>query len=140
MTDSPDEFARLLRQGGLALKDGNRQLAHDLWREAAMIDPYNEQIWLALLEVLDSVDDRRVCLQNIVAINPKNTQARRMLRLYEAEEERASQRRQRTQVEQEMRRRRRRRLIRRALLTGVLLGVSAIIIAIALSILVYGPA
>ena len=36
---------------------------------------------LALLEVLEDEEDRKVCLKNIIAINPLNTEARRQLRL-----------------------------------------------------------
>src|SRR5262245_26005356 len=79
-----DDFTRLMEGGRLAYTQGNRRRAHDLWREAATIDPYSEQVWLALLDVLDSDDDRIVCLQNIVAINPMNIQARRQLRAYGA--------------------------------------------------------
>lgn len=70
----------LLRQGEQAFMNGDRRLAHERWREAATVDPYNELVWLALLKVLDSEDDRVVCLENIIAINPLNVEARRHLR------------------------------------------------------------
>jgi len=72
-------FVELMRAGQVAYSKGKRQQAHDIWRHAAMLHPYDEQVWLALLNVLDSDDDRRVCLQNIVAINPNNLQAQTQL-------------------------------------------------------------
>ena len=137
LMDASADFERLMREGRVALDRGRRDRAHELWREAAMLDPYNEQVWLALLEVLDSLEDRRVCLQNIVEINPLNTQARRMLRSYEAHEQRQSK----LQLEQKQRsivkQRRRRHLVLRALLLGLILGLSGLLIAVALSILIY---
>lgn len=72
---SADKFQRaqeLMRAGMLAQSDGNRRKAFELLRRAAAFAPYYEQVWLALLEVLDDPRDRRVCLQNILAINPHN--------------------------------------------------------------------
>jgi hypothetical protein len=130
-------FERLLREGRIALKSKDRDLAHELWREAAMLNPYSEQVWLALLEVIDAPEDRRVCLQNIVEINPMNTQARRMLRAYEARDaKRAQQRRQRSRDVEKVRQRRR-ILMWRALGLGILLGVSGLFFGIVLSILLY---
>lgn len=132
------DFERLMREGRIALNKGDAVLAHNLWREAAMLDPYNEQVWLALLDVLDSLEDRRVCLQNIVEINPLNAQARRMLRAYEAKEQRRFQLRQQRHQELINLRQRRQRLIVRSLLLGVLLGLSGVFFGVVLSILIYG--
>lgn len=76
-------YEELMASGRDAFKAGKRQLAHDLWREAATVDPYDEKVWLMLFRVLDSDDDRMVCLENIIAINPMNVQARRRLRAYQ---------------------------------------------------------
>ncbi len=72
-------FDELMQAGAQALEAGDRRAAHDHWREAATIDPYSEQVWLSLLRVLDDEEDRHVCLENIIAINPLNVQARRLL-------------------------------------------------------------
>ena len=53
------------------------------WRRAATLNPTNEQVWLALLNVLEKEGDIVVCLQNIIAINPNNKQALRRLRNFE---------------------------------------------------------
>lgn len=82
-TLSPEElrrFRQLMQDGKHAYDRGKKQVAHDLWRQAAMLDPYHEGVWLALLKVLDQRNDRQVCLKNILEINPNNVQARQMLR------------------------------------------------------------
>ena len=136
-TTSTKHFERLMEEGSVALKSGDRILAHDLWREAALLDPYNERVWLALLDVLERLEDRRVCLQNIVEINPLNVQARRMLRAYEARSQRQIQLYQQRKHNKVVKRRRRRSLIRRALLLGFIFGLSGVCFAIVLSILIY---
>jgi hypothetical protein len=135
--DASIDFERLMREGRIALNKGDRDLAHELWREAAMLDPYNEQVWVSLLDVLDSLEDRRVCLQNIVEINPLNNQARRMLRAYEARQQRRSRVREERKEQLVVLRRRRRGLMLRALLLGILLGLSGVFFAVVLSILIY---
>ena len=76
-------YQELMQAGQKAYAQGNRRLAHDYWREAATVDPYMEEVWLALYRVLDNDDDRIVCLENIIAIDPMNVQARRRLRDYQ---------------------------------------------------------
>lgn len=135
---SGTKFADLMQAGRAAYKDGKRRMAHDLWREAANIDPYNEQVWLALLEVIESDKDKRVCLQNILAINPLNVQARRQLNKIDARAERLTQH-QAEEAERTVGRRRiRRLLLRRALVLGVAIGLSGIFFGILASILIYG--
>ena len=134
---STQNFERLMEEGMIALRSGDRTLAHNLWREAALLDPYNERVWLALLDVLERLEDRRVCLKNIVEINPLNVQARRMLRAYEARSQQRALLIQQQQTEEVLNRRRRRRLLRRSLLLGFVFGLAAVCFAIVLSILIY---
>lgn len=72
-------FDQLMRLGQAALAEGDRRTAHDTWRRAAMLEPDNERVWVALLKVLDSEADKRVCLMNILTINPQNANAQAML-------------------------------------------------------------
>jgi hypothetical protein len=137
-SDSNADFGRLMKDGRAAFNKGELKLAHDRWRQAAMIEPYNEQVWLALLDVLDKKEDRRVCLQNILSINPMNIQARRMLRVYETEDQRETHKREKTKQRAKAVKRQRWVLVRRAVLMGILLGITGIVFAIVLSILLYG--
>lgn len=134
--DSRARFAHLMSEGRQALERGDRQRAHDLWREAALIDPYSEQVWLALLQVLETDADRKVCLENILAINPLNVQARRQLRGYEVAEQRAIRRQARARRRAEAYRRQRWRLLVRAVLMGILLGLSGAFFAVVLQIVI----
>ena len=134
--DSRARFARLMSEGRQALERGDRQRAHDLWREAALIDPYSEQVWLALLQVLETDADRKVCLENILAINPLNVQARRQLHSCELAEQRALRRQERARRRAESYRRQRWRLLARAVLMGILLGLAGAFFAVVLQIVI----
>lgn len=73
--DHTEPFARMMRLGHACYTQGARKQAHRYWRRAALIEPGNEMVWLSLLNVVDTDEDRRVCLENIVAINPHNKEA-----------------------------------------------------------------
>lgn len=79
---SPAQMRKLIQAGQLAYSQGDLHKAHDYWRQAALLQPDNESIWLSLLKVVDNAEDRRVCLENIRAINPRNREAARQLRQY----------------------------------------------------------
>ncbi|HLU08355.1 MAG TPA: hypothetical protein VK003_01705, partial [Oceanobacillus sp.] len=128
----------LLQAGKRAYQEGNPRLAHDIWREAATVDPYDERVWMALMRVLETPEDKRVCLENIVAINPLNAKARRQLRAFQTSSERASVEQQRRRAEAEARRKANRHVLRRALLMGIGAGIAGIILGIIASIIAYG--
>lgn len=133
--DENTEFARLMHEGRQALERDDPQQAHDLWKQAALIDPYNEQVWVNLLDVLTDPQDRRVCLENILAINPMNVQARRLLRADEAEEQRRQHVRQQMQKRETELRRQRWFVLRRGVMMGILLALSGIVFAVVLILL-----
>lgn len=134
-------FRELMQAGQMAFAAGKHQLAHDIWREAAMLDPYNEQVWLALLDVLESDEDREVCLHNILAINPTNVHARHQLQVYQARAQQLALRRERKLVrdakEATLAKQHRWALFRRAVLMGIVLGISGVLFAVVVSILMY---
>jgi uncharacterized protein with FMN-binding domain len=78
-SNNPVAFKHLMRVGQVAYAEGNHKHAHDSWQQAAMMQPDNEEVRLALLRVLHNDDDRRVCLRNILTINPHNKRAQEML-------------------------------------------------------------
>lgn len=69
----------LLHEGGVQLAEGNRREAHRIWRQAAALNPKDKRIWQALVEVVDNNDDRLVCLQNIINLDPTDEQAMQRL-------------------------------------------------------------
>lgn len=81
-TELKSRFARMMRLGHVSYAEGNLKQAHRFWRRAAMMKPYEEQVWLALLNVVETDADRRVCLQNIITLNPNNIQALQRLNAY----------------------------------------------------------
>lgn len=66
----------MVREGMNAFKNGKKEDARALLMRAVEIDPYNEQGWLWLSAVVDGPEDQRTCLENVLAINPNNAQAR----------------------------------------------------------------
>ena len=67
-----DDAIQLIRMGN---QDEGRQILEELLEE----DEANEQVWLWLSAVVDSDEDREVCLDNVLALDPDNTVAQRGL-------------------------------------------------------------
>jgi hypothetical protein len=130
-------FNELMQAGRKAFTAGKRKTAHDLWREAANINPYDEQVWLALLDVLEGDSDRRVCLQNILSINPLNVQARRALGRLEASMRRRQEHQQEMAQKKVIWQQHRRRLLINAVMLGVAVGLSGVMFGILASIIWY---
>jgi len=65
-----------LREGIAAAKTGDAERARDLLLKVVDADEYNEQAWLWLSSVVDTDEDRGVCLENVLAINPHNNLAK----------------------------------------------------------------
>jgi tetratricopeptide (TPR) repeat protein len=70
----------LLRQGIAAAKAGRVQEARQTLLKVIELDERNEQAWLWLSGVVESFEDRRVCLENVLTINPQNSHAQSGLR------------------------------------------------------------
>jgi tetratricopeptide (TPR) repeat protein len=69
----------LLREGIAAAKSGQRERARDLLMRIVEQDQENVMAWLWLSGVVDSLDDREVCLENVLALDPANAAARKGL-------------------------------------------------------------
>ena len=69
----------LLKQGIAALKDGRKAQAHSLLTQVVQQDDQNEMAWLWLSGAVDTDEDRRICLENVLAIDPNNGVAKRGL-------------------------------------------------------------
>ncbi|MBN1979641.1 MAG: tetratricopeptide repeat protein [Anaerolineae bacterium] len=79
MQDTP-QVTELLKRGIAAAKAGRKEEARQALLQVIELDERNEQAWLWLSGVIDSVEDRRVCLDNVLAINPDNPYAQQGLR------------------------------------------------------------
>jgi hypothetical protein len=68
--------SRLLSQGIAAAKAKQRRQAREYLMKVVELDEGNEQAWLWLSGVVDALEDQKVCLENVLAINPQNAHAR----------------------------------------------------------------
>lgn len=75
------ELEELLKRGIAAAKAGEREMARDLLMRIVEQDERNIKAWLWLSSVVDRPDDRQICLENVLAIDPDNQVARRGLEL-----------------------------------------------------------
>ena len=82
-----DQIDRILIDGITAAKNGENARAQELLIAVIEVDEENEQAWLWLSGSVDSDEDRQICLENLLVINPDNAVAKRGLeRLRYAEE------------------------------------------------------
>ncbi len=65
----------LLSQGIQAARDGQRQEARALLVQAVRADPSNAQAWLWLSAVVEGDEQKRYCLQRVLAIDPRHPAA-----------------------------------------------------------------
>jgi tetratricopeptide (TPR) repeat protein len=68
-----------LREGIAAAKAGQRERARELLVRVVEEDEENLQAWLWLSGVMDSLDDKEVCLENALELDPANEAARKGL-------------------------------------------------------------
>jgi hypothetical protein len=65
----------MVRAGAEAYRNGNKGDARTLLEKAIELDQYNEQAWLWLSAVVDTPEEQRTCLENVLVINPNNERA-----------------------------------------------------------------
>jgi hypothetical protein len=62
-----------------AIRMGDKEEGRRLLEELLETDESNEDVWLWLTTVVDSNEDREVCLENVLALNPNHAIAQRSL-------------------------------------------------------------
>ncbi len=72
--------ARLLDAGVNAVKEQRLEDARELLQRVIDLDERNEKAWLWLSGVLEGTEERIMCLENVLAINPNHLMARQGLR------------------------------------------------------------
>jgi tetratricopeptide (TPR) repeat protein len=70
---------RMLRDGVAAAKAGQRARARELLMGVVERDERNAAAWLWLSGVVDDLDERGICLENVLALDPENVAARKGL-------------------------------------------------------------
>ncbi len=73
------QIENLIRDGIAKARAGDKVTARTLLQRAVELDEYNERAWFWLASVVESDDERRTCLHNVVLISPNNTRAQEML-------------------------------------------------------------
>jgi len=68
-----------LQQAIVAAKAGRRAEARHLLETVLDADKHNEQAWIWMSSVVDSDEERIICLENVLTINPQNETARKGL-------------------------------------------------------------
>jgi hypothetical protein len=69
------EIQQLLDEGIASLSIGNKEEARRKLMQVINADERNEHAWLYLSEAVESDEDRQICLENVLTINPANERA-----------------------------------------------------------------
>jgi len=78
-TTSDSDIDRLYREGVAAIRAGDKASGREKLMEVVERDQMHEQAWLWLSAAVDTNEDRVICLENVLTINPANEVARRGL-------------------------------------------------------------
>jgi len=70
----------MIRAGIDAFRAGNKTDARALLERAIELDEYNEMAWLWLAAVVETPEEQRTCLENVIVINPNSERARQGLK------------------------------------------------------------
>jgi tetratricopeptide (TPR) repeat protein len=74
-----EQISQLLKDGIAAARAGEPVKARELLLQVVQYDRENEPAWLWLSGVADTDEDRRICLENVLVLNPNSNSARRGL-------------------------------------------------------------
>jgi hypothetical protein len=83
---SEDNIQDLLRQGAEAAREKDRAKARELFQQVVDLDENNEKGWFFLSKVVDSDEEKRICLANVLHINPNNDAAQKAMTELESRE------------------------------------------------------
>jgi hypothetical protein len=75
---------QLLREGIEAAREGDKKKARELFEKVVELEENNEKAWFWLASVMESDEERRICLTNVLHINPDNERAKKELEKIEA--------------------------------------------------------
>ena len=78
---STNETAALLQEGLAAAQAGERAKARELLQRVVEADEGSLQAWLWLSDLVNTLEDRELCLENVLTLDPANDAARESLAL-----------------------------------------------------------
>ena len=81
----------LMRQGIEAAREGKKAQAKGFFQQVVDLDDKNEKAWMWLASVVETDEERRVCLSNALFINPNNERAQTAMAKLDARSHRAKQ-------------------------------------------------
>jgi Tol biopolymer transport system component len=81
---SQENIEELLQKGIDAARAGDRKAARASLERVVEVEPENEKGWFWLASVMDTDEERRLCLRTVLKINPKNAKAQAALDRIEA--------------------------------------------------------
>lgn len=84
-----ENVQELLKQGIEAAREGKKAEARGYFEKVVELDEQNERGWFWLASVVESEDEKRICLKNVVQINPQNERAQKALAQLEAKQQRS---------------------------------------------------
>ncbi|MCL4252425.1 MAG: PD40 domain-containing protein [Anaerolineae bacterium] len=76
---SNEDISQLLEQGIDAAKRGDRATGRRLLTQVLEADPANELAWIWLASCVNTLEDRKECLERVLEINPDNARAKQAL-------------------------------------------------------------
>lgn len=76
---TPNDIAELLRKGIEAARADRKNEARGYFERVVELDEKNEKGWFWLASVVETDEERRICLSNVLHINPNNERAKRAL-------------------------------------------------------------
>lgn len=77
----PANVDGMVREGVGAYRAGRKEEARILLMRAVEIDQYNEDAWLWLSAVVETPEEQRTCLENVITINPNNERAKQGIQI-----------------------------------------------------------
>lgn len=72
----PANIEAMLRAGIEAFQAGKKAEARAFLERVIDLEEHNEDAWLWLSNVVDDPDEKRICLENVLVINPSNQKAK----------------------------------------------------------------
>ncbi|MCZ7545676.1 MAG: hypothetical protein M5R40_20120 [Anaerolineae bacterium] len=84
MSEKEPQISEQMQKGIAAAKAGDKATARTYFERVVAMDKYSEKAWFWLASVVESDEERRVCLGNVVHLNPNNERARRLLESWRA--------------------------------------------------------
>ncbi|MDZ4763197.1 MAG: hypothetical protein SGI73_01500, partial [Chloroflexota bacterium] len=76
---SKNNIDALIEEAIQAARAGDRRIARELLEQVIELDQSNEKAWFWLASVMDTDDERRMCLRTVLKLNPNNEKARAAL-------------------------------------------------------------